>query len=160
MVPAVVVLVVVLMIAGIAGSLLPWLPGTPLILLGAFLFALATDFERVDTVRLVILAGLMLLSYVLEHLSGAFGARKLGGSRWAAAGALLGGLVGLFFGLPGVVLGPAAGAIGFELAHRKELRSGLASGLGALLGMFLGAVAKLSIAMVMVGLFAFWALRS
>lgn len=159
MMPVVVILVVALMIAGLAGSVLPLVPGTPLILLGAFLYALATHFERLDALQLAILAGLTLVSYALEQLSSAFGARKLGGSRWAAAGALLGGIVGLFFGLPGVVVGPIVGAVGFELLYRKELRTGLRSGLGAVVGMLLGAVAKLSIAIIMVGLFAFWTLR-
>lgn len=154
----VVVLVIALMIAGLAGSVLPLVPGTPLILVGALLFALTTHFEPVGPLRLAILAGLTVLSYALEQLSSAFGARKLGGSRWAAAGALAGGIVGLFFGLVGVVVGPVLGAVGFELLYRKELRTGLKSGFGALVGMLVGAVAKLSVAMIMVGLFAFWTL--
>jgi uncharacterized protein len=158
MMPAVVVFVVALMLAGIAGSFLPFLPGAPLILLGALVFALATDFETVGALRLAILACLTALSYALEYLSSAFGTRRLGGSRWAAIGALAGGIVGLAFGLPGVVLGPVLGAVGLELLYHKELRQGLKSGLGALVGMLLGAVAKLSVAMIMVGLFAFWTL--
>jgi uncharacterized protein len=156
---AVLVLVVALMIAGLAGSFLPFLPGTPLIFLGALVYALATGFEQVDGLRLAILACLTALSYALEYLSGAFGTRRLGGSRWAAVGALAGGIVGLFFGLFGVIVGPIVGAVGLELIYRQELGPGLKSGLGALVGMLLGAVAKLSIAIIMVGLFAFWTLR-
>jgi uncharacterized protein len=156
--PAVVVLVIALMIAGVAGSFLPLVPGTPLILAGALVFAVATDFEPVDAIRLAVLGSLTAFSYALEYLAGSFGTRKLGGSRWAAAGALLGGIAGMWFGLPGVLLGPVVGAVGLELLHRRELRSGLRSGVGAVVGMLLGAVAKLSIAIVMVGLFAFWTL--
>lgn len=158
MMPGIVVVVVALMVAGLVGSVVPFVPGPPLILLGALIFAIATDFQPVGWWQLAILAGLTLCSYALEQLSSAFGARKLGGSRYAALGALVGGIVGIFFGLPGVILGPILGAIGLELLHRKDLGAGLKSGAGAVVGMLLGVVAKLSLAVVMVGLFALWTL--
>lgn len=160
MFPGLMVLIVILMIVGVAGSLLPFLPGTPLILLGAFLHAWATGFDPVDGWRLLILAALTALAYALDYLSGALGTRKLGGSRWAMLGALAGGIVGIFFGPVGIVLGPIVGAIAVELVYRKEIGAGLRSGLGAVVGMLVGTVAKLSIAVIMVGLFAFWTLRA
>lgn len=159
MFPGLMVLVAILMIVGVVGSALPIVPGTPLILLGALLYAFATDFQPVDGWRLLVLAGMTALAYALDYLSGALGARKLGGSRWAMIGALLGGLVGVFFGLLGIVLGPIVGAVGAEFVYRKEIRAGLKSGLGAVVGMLLGVVAKLSVAVIMVGLFTFWAFR-
>lgn len=157
--PLVIALVVVLMAAGLAGSVLPFMPGTPLIFLGALVYGFATGFEVIGTWRLVVLGLLVGVTYALDYAAGALGARKLGGSRWAALGALCGGLIGIFFGLPGVLLGPVVGAIGFELAYRKQVSAGLKSGAGAVVGMVLGGVAKLSLATVMVGLFAFWAIR-
>lgn len=156
MMSGIVALVLVLMIAGVAGSLLPFVPGTPLILLGAFIYAVATDFEPVDGWRLLLLVGLTLVGYTLDYLSGALGTRKLGGSRWAVLGALGGGIVGLFFGPLGILVGPILGAIAVELIYRKDLQVALKSGVGAVIGVFLGVVAKLSIAVVMVGLFSFW----
>ena len=156
MMSGIVALVFVLMITGVAGSLLPFVPGTPLILLGAFTYAVATDFQPVDGWRLLLLVGLTVVGYTLDYLSGALGTRKLGGSRWAVFGAVGGGLVGLFFGPLGILVGPITGAIAVELIYRKDLQVALKSGVGAVLGVFLGVVAKLSIAVVMVGLFSLW----
>ena len=156
MMSGVVVLVFVLMIAGVAGSFVPFVPGTPLILLGALIYAVATDFQPVDGWRLLLLGGLTVIGYTLDYVSGALGTRKLGGSRWAMFGAIGGGLVGLFFGPLGILIGPIAGAVAFELIYRKDIHVALKSGMGAVLGVFLGIMAKLSIAVVMVGLFTFW----
>jgi uncharacterized protein YqgC (DUF456 family) len=159
MMAALLVLVVLLMVAGLAGSVLPFLPGTPLIFLGAFIYAFATGFEVIGPWRLAALAVLVVLTYALDYAAGALGARKLGGSRWAALGALVGGVVGMFFGLVGILVGPVAGAIAFELVYRRQVSAGLKSGAGAVFGMVVGGAAKFSLAVVMVGLFAFWALR-
>ncbi len=156
---AVLALVFILMIAGILGSFLPVIPGTPLILFGALVYALATDFQPVDMWRLASLAALAVLAYVLDYFSAALGTRKLGGSRWAMLGAVLGGFAGLFFGLLGILVGPILGAITVELIHRKDIHVALKSGLGAVVGVFIGVVAKLSISVVMVGLFTFWVIR-
>lgn len=152
-------LVYVVMIAGVAGSFLPVVPGSPLIVLGALIYAVATDFQPVGAWRLALLAGLAVLAYALDSLSGALGTRRLGGSRWAMFGALAGGIVGLFFGPFGILIGPILGAIGVELLYRQDVKIALKSGTGAVLGVFLGVVAKLSISVIMVGLFTFWVLR-
>lgn len=159
MAAALLVLVILLMLAGVLGSVLPFMPGTPLIFLGAFIYALSTDFDPVGGWHLLTLAAIVALTYALDYLAGALGARKLGGSRWAVAGAILGGIVGLFFGLIGIIVGPVAGAVLFELVYRKEVSAGLRSGAGAVIGIVLGGVAKFSLAVVMVGLFAYWTLR-
>jgi len=155
----IVALVFVLMIAGVVGSFLPFVPGTPLILLGALIYAVATDFQPVDGWRLLLLLGLTVVGYTLDYWSGALGTRKLGGSRWAVFGAVVGGLVGLFFAPLGILIGPILGAIAVELIYRKDLRVALKSGAGAVMGVFLGVFAKLSIAVVMVGLFSLWVFR-
>jgi uncharacterized protein YqgC (DUF456 family) len=152
-------LVYIVMIAGIAGSFLPVIPGSPLIVVGALIYALATDFQPVGPWRLSLLAALAVLAYALDYLSGALGTRKLGGSRWAMFGAIAGGLIGLFFGPFGILIGPIVGAIGVELLYRQDVKIALKSGTGAVLGVLLGVVAKLSISVMMVGLFTFWVVR-
>lgn len=154
------VVVGLLLLVGLLGSLLPFIPGTLLILAGAFLFALGTDFQPVGPGRLLVLAGLTAAAYSLDYLAGALGARKLGrGSRWAMAGALLGALVGLFFGPVGLITGPILGAVTAEMAYSRKLDASLRSGLGTMLGILLGVAARLSIAVIMVGLFLWWVWR-
>lgn len=153
---AVHILVGLLLLTGLVGSVVPLLPGTLLILAGAFIYALATDFDPLGVGRLVILAALTALAYGIDYAAGAFGVRKLGGSGWAALGAMGGAVVGAFFGPLGLVVGPIIGAVVAELARSRNLGVGLRSGLGSVVGMILGTAAKLSIAVAMVALFLWW----
>jgi uncharacterized protein len=156
---AVNVLVVALMVAGLVGAALPVVPGTPLILAGALLYAIATDFTPVGAGRLVVLAVLALLGGVTGALAGSLGARRAGGSRRAVAGALLGLVAGFFIGPIGLVAGPVAGAILGELSAARPWRESVRAGLGTLLGLVAGAVAHVAVAGMMVGLFAWWVWR-
>ena len=158
MLPGILALVWLLMLAGVAGSFVPFVPGTPLIVLGAMLYAVATDFQPVGYVRLLILVAFAAAAYALDYFSAALGTKKLGGSRWAMLGAVAGGVIGLFFGPVGILLGPIIGAIAFELIHRQDITIALKSGVGAVVGVLLGVVAKLAISVMMVGLFTFWVL--
>ena len=144
---------------GLAGSILPVLPGTPLILAGVVVHAIATGWHPIGAGRLAILAALAVLSYVLAHVAGALGARRHGGTRWGAAGAFVGAVVGIFFGPIGLVAGPFLGAIAGELLRGATVPAGVRSGIGAVIGMAIGAAANLGFAVLMVGLFAFWVWR-
>jgi len=159
MLVAVHILVGLLMVAGLVGSLLPFVPGTPFILAGALIYALATDFNPVGWGRLFILVMLAALAGALGYAGAALGATTSGGSRWAVAGALLGGLVGIFFGPLGLLLGPLAGAVGGELLRSGNLEGSARSGVGALAGVVAGAIAHFTLALVMVGLFLWWIWR-
>jgi uncharacterized protein YqgC (DUF456 family) len=154
------IVVVLLMAAGVAGSVLPVLPGPPLVVAGALVHAIATDFTPIGAGRLAMLAALAGLAYVLEYGVTALGARRLGGSRWGMAGAVIGGVVGLFLGPLGLLIGPLLGAIAGELLATGELERGVRSGLGAALGAVAGVVLKLAVSVTMVGLFAWWVWRS
>jgi uncharacterized protein len=156
---AVKLIVGLLLILGLAGSVVPLLPGTPLIFLGALVYAVATDFTSVGAGRLLILAALAVCAYVVEHAAGALGTKRYGGSRWAMSGAVLGAVVGLFFGPLGLILGPVVGAIAGELIRTGRLEQSVRSGFGALVGMLAGAVGSFAVAVVMVALFLWWAWR-
>ncbi|HWL62443.1 MAG TPA: DUF456 domain-containing protein [Steroidobacteraceae bacterium] len=143
----------VLMLVGLAGTLLPVLPGIPLMMIGMLVAAWAEDFTRIGWVTLVILGALMGLSFVVELVAAALGARRVGASRQAIAGAALGTLVGLFFGLPGMLVGPFIGAVAGELAARPDPGGALRAGVGAWVGFIVGAVAKLAVAFAMLGVF-------
>ena len=148
-----------LLVLGLAGTVLPFLPGTPLIFAGALIHAFANDWQPVGIGRLAILAALSALGYALHYVAGALGTRRAGGSAWAFVGALAGGIVGLFVGLPGLLLGPPLGAIAGELLKSGDLRTSIRTGIAAFLGMLAGAVASFAIGVTMIGLFLWWAGR-
>lgn len=148
------VVAVILVIVGLAGTVLPILPGVAFIFLGLLLAAWADGFQRVGAVTLVILGLLTALAVATDFLASALGAKKLGASPRAVAGATLGALVGIFFGLPGLVLGPFVGAVAGELSANRPLLHAGKAGLGTWLGLLLGSVAKLTLAFLMVGVFA------
>lgn len=150
------VLVSLLLLGGLLGSVLPLVPGTPLILAGTFVYAVATDFHPVGPWHLLVLLVLAAVAYGLDYLAAAAGVRKLGGSWWAVGGAVLGALAGVFLGPLGWIVGPIAGAVLVELLVSKKIRTGLRSGLGTVVGMLLGMAAEFSVALIMVGLFLWW----
>ncbi len=142
---------VLLMLAGLAGTVVPLIPGTILILAGAILnhFTL----HSVGWPTLAVLTLLMLAAQALDILSGAVGARWFGATRWGAIGGILGALVGLFFGLPGIFLGPLVGALIGELLGGKGILPAGKSSWGTFLGTTAGLVGKVLIGLLMVGWF-------
>lgn len=145
----------VLVAVGLAGAVLPALPGLPFVFGGLWALAYATQYARVGMVTLSVLAVLLVLGLALDFIAGSLGAKKFGASPQAVAGSLVGAFVGVFFGLPGLVLGPFIGAVAGELKARRPMEQAAVSGVGAWIGLLLGIVAKLVIALVMIGVFAF-----
>jgi uncharacterized protein YqgC (DUF456 family) len=146
-------LAALLVLIGLAGIVLPALPGVILIFAGLALAAWAEGFQYVGAGTLTILGVLSLLAWSLDWLAGSLGARHFGASRQAIVGAMLGALVGLFFGPLGILVGPFLGAVIGELLARRDLGQAGRAGVGAWLGLLLGVVAKLAISITMIGLF-------
>jgi uncharacterized protein YqgC (DUF456 family) len=145
---------VILVAVGLAGLVLPALPGSPLLFAGLVAAAWAEDFAYVGGRTLAVLGGMAVLTWGVDFAAGAFGARRFGASKRAVLGAALGALVGIFFGLPGLLLGPFVGAVIGELTQRSDLRAAGRAGIGATVGLALGVAAKLALAFAMLGLFA------
>jgi uncharacterized protein len=148
------ILAAALVVAGIAGLVLPAMPGAPLLFAGLVVAAWAEDFSFVGWGTLAVLGVLALLTYIADFAATAFGAKRFGASKRAILGAAIGGIVGLFFGLPGVVVGPFAGAVIGELSARRGLHAATRAGVGATIGLALGVAAKLALAFSMLGIFA------
>jgi len=146
-------LAALLVLVGLAGTLLPLLPGIPLMLVGMFIAAWADDFTRIGWVTLTILAVLTALSFVIELLAAALGAKRVGASRAAIAGAALGTVLGFFLGLAGLILGPFIGALVGELLAGRDTTRAVHVGIAAWLGFVLGTIAKLAVAFMMLGVF-------
>lgn len=143
----------VLIVLGFAGLVLPVLPGIPLMYAGLILLAWAEDFVYVGWPTLTLLGVLALLSYGLDFLASALGAKRFGASPRAVMGSALGGVVGLFFGLPGILLGPFVGAVLGEFSRKATLKQATQAGVGATLGLLFGALLKLALAFTMLGVF-------
>jgi uncharacterized protein YqgC (DUF456 family) len=146
-------LALLIMCVGIAGSILPGLPSTPLVLLGAIAHKLYFGNAGAAWWIIAILAVMTVLSLVLDYLASVYGAKRLGATWRGAAGAIIGGLVGLFFNLPGILLGPFIGAMLFEMAGGREWKAASRAGVGATLGLLAGALGKLACCIAMTGLF-------
>ena len=150
-----------MVIVGLAGIVLPALPGLPLVFCGMLLAAWADGFERVQWWWLAIIGVLTLLSMAIDFWATAIGARRVGASRKAVAGAVVGTFAGLFFGPLGLFAGPFVGAMLGELWHGRRLDAGRFGqagkvGFGTWMGIVFGIVLKLALACTMLALFA-WA---
>lgn len=144
-----------LVIAGLAGTVIPALPGVPLVFAGLFVGAWIGDFQTVGWFTIGILAALATVAWIVDFVAGAAGARYLGASSRAFWGATLGAVVGIFFGLVGILLGPFIGAMIGELSGGNDLVSSGRAGMGAWLGMVVATAVKLALVFLMIGIFAF-----
>ena len=148
------VLAVVLVCVGIAGSVLPALPGVPLVFTGLLLAAWAGDFQQVSWITLLVLGLLTALSFVIDLMATALGAQRVGATKLAVVGAALGTLGGLFLGLPGLVLGPFVGAVAGELISHGKMQQATRAGVATWIGLLFGTLAKLALVFTMLGVFA------
>lgn len=142
-----------LILTGIAGLVLPALPGPVLLFAGLLAAAWAEDFVYVGEWTLAALFLITLLALLLDFVAGAFGARRYGASGRAVTGAVCGAVIGIFFGLPGVLLGPFVGAMAGELLNQRGLEAAGRAGVGATVGLVLGTAAKLALGFTMLGVF-------
>lgn len=150
-----------LILVGLAGIVLPALPGLPLVFAGMLLAAWAGGFTQIGVATLVALGVLTLLSMAVDFWAAALGAKRVGASRLALIGAVLGTFAGVLLGPVGLFIGPFLGALLGELLHGRSMTAaqlGQATkvGVGTWLGLVFGIALKLMLAFAMLGLFA-WA---
>jgi uncharacterized protein YqgC (DUF456 family) len=144
-----------IIIAGLAGTVVPALPGVPLVFLGLFVGAWIGNFETIGWVTIGVLAVLTLIAWIVDFVAGAAGARYLGASSRAFWGATIGAIAGIFFGVVGMLLGPFIGAVLGELSGGSNVVQSGRAGLGAWIGMVVATAVKLAIAFLMIGIFIF-----
>ena len=143
-----------LVVAGLVGIVLPALPGTVLIFAGLWLAAWADGFNHVGALIIVLLGVLAAATYLVDVIAMALGMQRFGASRRAMAGATLGALVGLFLGLPGLIIGPFVGAVIGELTEHRDFARGGRAGVMAWIGFVIGMAVKVGFGFVMIGIFA------
>jgi len=142
-----------LVAVGLAGLVLPAVPGPPLLFAGLLLAAWAEDFAYIGIKTLAVLGVLAVLTYGVDLWATMFGAKRFGASKRAIVGALLGALIGIFLGFPGVLFCPFIGAVIGELSARRSLQQATRAGIGATIGLVLGAALKIALAFSMIGIF-------
>ena len=147
------VVVGLVMLLGLIGTCVPGIPGAPLILAGAVGHKLIFGDKSASIFAIVLLFVLTLLSLVLDFLATMLGAKKLGATWRGMVGAIVGGIVGIFFSLPGIILGPIIGAFAFELLSGRAWKESAQAGAGTVIGLVLGALGKVICCAIMVGIF-------
>lgn len=144
----------IVIMAGIVGAVVPALPGVPLVFAGMFLAAWADHFQHVGPFTLILLGVLAAFALLVDFVAGLLGAKRVGASARALWGASLGMLIGFFFGIPGVLLGPFIGAVIGELSTGREINHATRVGIGTWIGLLFGTLAKLALCFTMLGVFA------
>ncbi len=147
--------VVALIVAGIAGTVVPVIPGAILVFAGITLAAWIDGFTRIPAWALVVFAALTLLAWMVDYVAAAMGARRAGASRLAVRGAAIGTVAGIFGGLVGLVFMPLVGAALGEYIAQRDLRRAGHVGIATWIGLLVGTAAKIAIVFAMVGLFVF-----
>lgn len=148
------VLAAALMIGGLAGTILPALPGIPMLFGGIWLVAAVDRYRHLGLWWLVGIGVLATAGVVIDFVAGTLGAKRVGASPRALWGAGLGTLVGMFFGVPGLLLGPFLGAVGGELMAGTSVLRSTHVGVGTWAGLLFGTLLKLVVSCMMLGLFA------
>ncbi len=147
----------VFMLVGLIGTFLPFLPGTPLIFVGALIYGLATGFAEISGTVLLALGLIATISTLLQYLASYFGAKKLGSTGWGTFGAFLGTILAIFIptplGLFNLVIFPFLFAFAFELVATSSVKRSAKAGLGGVLGVFGSVFVQLALGFAMIAIF-------
>ena len=156
---------VLLVVIGIAGTVLPMLPGVPLVFAGLLLAAWHGAFDKVSILTMVIIGVIALLAWAVDFVASIATAKKFGASKYALWGAGIGAIVGIAGGIVGLIVGPAIGAIIGELISHKSVTKQIISkeatakattvGIAAGLGFVLALALKIVLALTMLAVFAY-----
>lgn len=145
------------MAVGLAGTVIPMLPGIPLIYLGYIIYGIATSWQNYGQNAMIFWGVITVLTVLLDYYAGALGAKKYGASKAGVWGAIIGGILGIIFlGFIGIIVGPILGALAAELLAGKTLKEALKSGWGSFIGFLAGSLFKVIIGFIMIGTFIWW----
>ena len=146
---------IALILLGVAGTVLPALPGAALVFGGIVLAAWIDGFTRIPVWVIVVLGVLTAMAWIVDYAAAAMGAKRAGASKLALVGAVAGTLAGIFSGLWGLLFMPLAGAAIGEYVAQRDLRRAGSVGVATWVGLLLGTAAKVAIVFAMIGIFVF-----
>lgn len=154
------VIAVAVMLVGLAGVVLPLLPGIPIIFLAVIGYLAFVGFNQISIGVFITLAGLTVLSFVIDWLSTVYGVKRFGGTKLGMLGSLIGTVVGLLIAnIPGLVIGAIFGAYAGEILAGKKSSEAWRAGFGGFFGLISGHIIKLVMGTVMIGLFVWQVLK-
>ncbi|WP_037585237.1 DUF456 domain-containing protein [Stenoxybacter acetivorans] len=140
-------LALIFLCVGLLGTIMPAVPGLPLMFGGTWLLAYATQYQIIGTTTLIVLAVLVIIGSALDYVAGLLGAKFSGASKQALWGALAGGVIGIFFALPGMIIGPLIGAAIGEFLARRDLLTAGKVGIATFIGFIVGVATKIGCAL-------------
>ncbi len=140
---------------GFAGTIIPAIPGLPMIAAGAWLIGLAGDYEIVGWKTIALLAVLAAVGVLVDAVAQTAGAQKAGASKAGIIGSLIGTALGMFMGLFGILFMPLAGAVAGELCAGRSLMHAGRVGVAAWIGMAAAMAVKTALAFAMMGILVF-----
>jgi uncharacterized protein len=140
-------------VVGLVGAIVPGLPGIPLIFAGIWVIAGVDGYRHLGLGWLLGIAAVGAVGLVVDLLAGALGAKRMGASSRAVCGALIGTVIGLFFGIPGLLFGPFFGAVIGELSAGNSVLRSAHAGVSVWVGLIFGTIVKLVSSLMMVALF-------
>lgn len=147
-------LAIALILGGLIGTVLPTLPGIPMIFGGLWLAAALDNYQHLGVSWLIVLGILATFGVAMDFIAASLGAKRVGASSMAIWGASIGTFIGMFLGIPGLILGPFVGALAGELISSKSVLRSAHVGVGTWLGLLFGTLVKLVLSVVMVALAA------
>lgn len=151
------VLSIILVLLGFVGSIVPMLPGIPLMFGGFLLWGLASGWRNFSVNTVIVLGCVTIAVFLLDYYAGAAGAKKYGASKAGIWGSIIGGILGvLIFNIVGLILGPLVGAVLGELFAGKTRKEAWRAGWGAFVGLLAGGLIKIITAVMMLGLFFYY----
>lgn len=144
------VITIIVILLGIAGTIVPFIPGVPLIFIAITTYGWYEGFHIITAKYIAVMATLTILSIFVDYLASTLGAKYFGSSKYGIYGALIGTVLGIFIFPPaGLLIGPWIGAIVGEMIAGKDLSNAFRTGIGTILGLFSGVAFSLILAIIM-----------
>lgn len=144
----------ILMLLGLLGSVLPFLPGIPLAWLGLLVYAVGTGFQKISITTTIVFFIITLGTMAIGYFAPVLGAKKYKASRAGIIGASLGLAVGIIvFNIWGIIIGPFLGAMLGELVAQKAPHQAFKSALGTFAGFITGTLLQIIVILIMAGFF-------